>query len=373
MKKITRILLAASLLFMLSACGTMEENSEKINDTKKYTSQEVWENEGSFIEFWYDEMERKLILLELPSNDILTQILLKDTEMIDSYSKISDGYAVVKSTYDEKVANATSMNGIVISTGTSKEKSLYEYVLYNNALQEKEVIDLKSMISEELLREIEESQSETCIESSGQKVAWSTESGMYVLDMESGQVMTYELGSDDFSKYEIAFIEKNKLGFYQTRGEVNIDTRYGYWDLETNELFYEEETDYMPSQMRVSGTYLILNDWEDLETECSSGKVLLYDCEKQEGKVVLVDNTESTFACITSDGKNLIVYRCMNDELTEHRVRIYQLSNEECVSEENFTSESGVRFYDFCNTQKDYQLIGIEDFGKVVYHAFTTE
>lgn len=365
-------MLAASVLFGVSACGNVEENSETITDTQTYISQEIWGEEASFIDFTYDEIEKKLALLELPSNDVLAQISMEDTEIIDSYEKISDGYAVVKSTYDEKVANARSINGMLIVTGISKEKELYEYIYYDDTLQEKEVIDLKSMLTEEVLREIEESQADARIESSGQKVAWSTKNGMYVLDIKNGQLETHALESDGFSYYEIAFIDENKLGFYQTKGEVDVDTRYGYWDLETNELFYEE-TDYMPYQMRVSGTYLILNDGEDLETNCSSGKVLVYDCKQKQGNTYFVDNTESTFACVTSDGKNLIAYTCMNEELTKHRVRVYQLSNGQCISEKNFTSEYAVRFYDFCNAQKEYSLIGLGEAGKVMYHAFTIE
>ena len=115
--------------------------------------------------------------------------------------------------------------------------------------------------------------------------------------------------------YEIAFIDENKVGFYQQKGETTVTTRYGYWDLSTDQIVYEEEDDYSPSQIRVSGECLVLNDSEDPATHSSSGKVVIYDCQKNQSNVFLVDNTESTFATVTSDGAYLIVYVCLDNEL----------------------------------------------------------
>ena len=89
--------------------------------------------------------------------------------------------------------------------------------------------------------------------------------------------------------------------------------------------------------------------------------------------VFKVDNTESTFSYITKDGVYLIAYTCINDNLTKHRVRVYQLSDKKCISENTFETEVGVQFYDFRNNENGYWLIGNEDTKRVVYNVFTTK
>lgn len=62
-----------------------------------------------------------------------------------------------------------------------------------------------------------------------------------------------------------------------------------------------------------------------------------------------------------------------NDNLTKHRVRVYQLSDKKCISENTFETEVGVQFYDFRNNENGYWLIGNEDTKRVVYNVFTTQ
>ena len=370
MKKIENVLLILCGVFIFSACGGAGNNVHSTKDTE--IEQDTENKNITFNYFEYDEVKNKLVLLETSSNNILAQIPVKDTEIIDSYGKISDGYVVVKSTYDEDVNNSKNINGLVFSTGTTKEKSSYEYIIYDDELNEKEAIDLKSMISSDLIAEIEEYQSQAMIEPSGQKIAWSTMKGIYVLDIKSGELMMHKLEDDRFSTYEIAFVDENTLGFYRTAGEKVIDTRYGYWNLKEDKLYFSQEKDYSPSLIRVSGKYMILNDGEDPATNKSSGKVLIYDCRNNQAKVLQVDNTESTFADITNDGKYLIAYYNCNSELTKHRIRVYDVSDEKCVMEKKFKTDTGVNLYDFLNVDKDYMLIGNGKSGKVIYYAFTT-
>ena len=377
MKKRKIVAIIICFTFAISACGRTEnkgENSISIAaDTQQITNDANSADEMSFYDFEYDEMNNKLFLLDVDSNNVVEEISVNDTEVIDSYRRLTDGYAVIKSTYSDNMDNVEETNGIVFSTGTSEEKDSYKYIIYDDHLQEKEVIDLKGMISDELMSEIQECQSEPAIDPSGHNIAWSTESGIYVLNIKSGKQAFHEIESDGFSWYEIAFINENKVGFYRTSGDESVVTRYGYWNLTTDKLLYEDEFDYCPSLMRVSGEYLVLNDSEDPATHTSSGKVIIYDCEENQSNIFPVDNIESTFACITSDGKNLIAYNCVNSELTDHRIRVYQISNKQCISETPFSTESGVKFYDFCNMDKTYMLIGNGNSGKVIYHAFTAK
>ena len=67
------------------------------------------------------------------------------------------------------------------------------------------------------------------------------------------------------------------------------------------------------------------------------------------------------------------MYVCLDNELMKHRVRIYQLSNKECVNEISFSTKKGVKIYDFGNSKNDYLLIGKGAAGKVVYHVFTAK
>lgn len=256
---------------------------------------------------------------------------------------------------------------------TSMAKEAYQYIEYDNNLKEKNVIDIKAMIPEKLMKEIQECQSQAVAAPSGKALAWSTESGIYVLNLETQELMQHEPEADGYSQYEIAFIDENKLGFYKSKGDETIDTKYGYWSLISDKLFSDEQRCYSPNQIRVSGNYLILNDGENPLTDTSSGKVVIYNCEENKSVVFKVDNTESTFSYITKDGAYLIAYTCINDNLTKHRVRVYQLSDKKCISENTFETEVGVQFYDFRNNENGYWLIGNEDTKRVVYNAFTTQ
>ena len=378
MKKISLFLISIFCICLISACSSKEDSIEiqntQINDfSEKNTENKSIDDKISYVDLEYDEINKNLTLLDLGLNQVLQEVPVESTETIDAYQKIKDGYAIVKSTFEEDVDNAKQVNGIIISKDSSDYKTSYEFISYDEKLQEKNVIDLKSMISEELMTEIQESQPEPKIDPLGHHIAWSTINGIYVLNVESGEQKVHEIEEDGFSGYEIAFIDENKVGFYQQKGETTVTTRYGYWDLSTDQIVYEEEDDYSPSQIRVSGECLVLNDSEDPATHSSSGKVVIYDCQKNQSNVFLVDNTESTFATVTSDGAYLIVYVCLDNELMKHRVRIYQLSSKECVNEIPFSTEKGVRFYDFCNSENDYLLIGNGDAGKVVYHVFAAK
>ena len=318
MKKISLFLISIFCICLISACSSKEDSIEiqntQINDfSEKNTENKSIDDKISYVDLEYDEINKNLTLLDLGLNQVLQEVPVESTETIDAYQKIKDGYAIVKSTFEEDVDNAKQVNGIIISKGSSDYKTSYEFISYDEKLQEKNVIDLKSMISEELMTEIQESQPEPKIDPLGHHIAWSTINGIYVLNVESGEQKVHEIEEDGFSGYEIAFIDENKVGFYQQKGETTVTTRYGYWDLSTDQIVYEEEDDYSPSQIRVSGECLVLNDSEDPATHSSSGKVVIYDCQKNQSNVFLVDNTESTFATVTSDGAYLFVYVCLDN------------------------------------------------------------
>ena len=61
----------------------------------------------------------------------------------DRFSSFFDGYAIVKSSYNEAVDNSRQKNGVVISTMTSMAKEAYQYIEYDNNLKVKNVIDIK--------------------------------------------------------------------------------------------------------------------------------------------------------------------------------------------------------------------------------------
>lgn len=373
MRKSIIISLLICCMITISACENNKGNMKNSEDIKHLQSEIDVKEINTFKDFEYDKIDNRLVLLDVSSNDILAEMAVKDTESIDYYGEIHDGYAIVKSSYNEAVDNSRQKNGVVISTMTSMAKEAYQYIEYDNNLKVKNVIDIKAMIPEELMKEIQECQSQAVAAPSGNELAWSTESGIYVLNLETQELMHHEPEADGYSQYEIAFIDENKLGFYKSKGDEIIDTKYGYWSLISNKLFYDEQRCYSPNQIRVSGNYLILNDGENPLTDTSSGKVVIYNCEENQSVVFKVDNTESTFSYITKDGAYLIAYTCINDNLTKHRVRVYQLSDKKCISENTFETEVGVQFYDFRNNENGYWLIGNEDTKRVVYNVFTTQ
>ena len=367
-------------LVITTTCRNKGKNTDMTqtrqeNNTLEFESSEnnIPNDKIAYYDLDYDEVNQTLTLLDLKSNKEVQEVQVKDTEVIDAYQTTSNGYAVIKSTFEQAVDDVRETNGIVIGSGSSDEKTSYDYILYDDTLKEMKVIDLKSMISDEIMADIQESQSVPIIDTLGQNIAWSTINGIYVLNITSGEQMIHELEDDGFSWYEIAFVGENKIGFYRETGETTVTTRYGYWDLSKDQLFYEEEINYSPSQIRVSGNCIVLNDGENPATHSSSGKVVIYDCKRNQSLVFPVDNTESTFATVTSDGDYLITYVCLDNELKGHRVRIYQLSSKECINDIPFSTKNGVNFYDFYHSEEDYLLIGNGDSGQVIYHVFAAK
>lgn len=368
MKKRSTVLILLCCFSVLTACSRI---AGKTLNTEGNIGEPVTADEESIQDIEYEEVDNKIELLDLASNNVIEEIQFQDNESVDSYRRISDGYALIKSTYAEDVGDVTETEGLVISKGTPSEQNSYEYIRYDNSLQEEETIDISSMISKELLSEINECQSEPKIDPTGGYVAWSTVEGVYVLNLERGETMSLAYDVDDYYWYEVNFVSDTKLGFYSAKGDRDAKTLYGYWDLTSDELFYDEEDDYSPDQIRVSGNYLVLNDGENPSTHKSSGKVVMYDCKSNQSIVCPVDNTESTFACTTTDGSKLITYKCEGNDYKEHVIQVYDLATQESVSESSFDTETSVRFFDFYSAGNEYFLVGESDSGKVIYHAFT--
>ena len=161
MKKISLFLISIFCICLISACSSKEDSIEiqntQINDfSEKNTENKSIDDKISYVDLEYDEINKNLTLLDLGLNQVLQEVPVESTETIDAYQKIKDGYAIVKSTFEEDVDNAKQVNGIIISKGSSDYKTSYEFISYDEKLQEKNVIDLKSMISEELMTEIQE-------------------------------------------------------------------------------------------------------------------------------------------------------------------------------------------------------------------------
>lgn len=143
MRKSIIISLLICCMITISACENNKENTKNSEDIKHVQSEIDVKEINTFKDFEYDKIDNRLVLLDVSSNDILAEMAVKDTESIDYYGEIHDGYAIVKSSYNEAVDNSRQKNGVVISTMTSMAKEAYQYIEYDNNLKVKNVIDIK--------------------------------------------------------------------------------------------------------------------------------------------------------------------------------------------------------------------------------------
>ena len=144
MKKISSFLISIFCICLISACSSKEDSIEiqntQINDfSEKNTENKSIDDKISYVDLEYDEINKNLTLLDLGLNQVLQEVPVESTETIDAYQKIKDGYAIVKSTFEEDADNAKQVNGIIISTGSSDHKTSYEFISYDEKLQEKNV------------------------------------------------------------------------------------------------------------------------------------------------------------------------------------------------------------------------------------------
>ena len=122
MKKISLFLISIFCICLISACSSKEDSIEiqntQINDfSEKNTENKSIDDKISYVDLEYDEINKNLTLLDLGLNQVLQEVPVESTETIDAYQKIKDGYAIVKSTFEEDVDNAKQVNGIIISKG----------------------------------------------------------------------------------------------------------------------------------------------------------------------------------------------------------------------------------------------------------------
>ena len=129
MKKISLFLISIFCICLISACSSKEDSIEiqkQINDfSEKNTENKSIDDKISYVDLEYDEINKDLTLLDLGLNQVLQEVPVESTETIDAYQKIKDGYAIVKSTFEEDVDNAKQVNEIIISTGSSDYKTWY--------------------------------------------------------------------------------------------------------------------------------------------------------------------------------------------------------------------------------------------------------
>ena len=117
MKKISLFLISIFCICLISACSSKEDSIEiqntQINDfSEKNTENKSIDDKISYVDLEYDEINKNLTLLDLGLNQVLQEVPVESTETIDAYQKIKDGYAIVKSTFEEDVDNAKQVNGI---------------------------------------------------------------------------------------------------------------------------------------------------------------------------------------------------------------------------------------------------------------------
>ena len=128
MKKISLFLISIFCICLISACSSKEDSIEiqntQINDfSEKNTENKSIDDKISYVDLEYDEINKNLTLLDLGLNQVLQEVPVESTETIDAYQKIKDGYAIVKSTFEEDVDNAKQVNGIIISDDRNSRES----------------------------------------------------------------------------------------------------------------------------------------------------------------------------------------------------------------------------------------------------------
>ena len=112
MRKSKIIPLLICCMITISACENNKGNMKNSEDIKHLQSEIDVKEINIFKDFEYDKIDNRLVLLDVSSNDILAEIAVKDTEIIDYYGEIHDGYAIVKSSYNEAVDNSRQKNGV---------------------------------------------------------------------------------------------------------------------------------------------------------------------------------------------------------------------------------------------------------------------
>ena len=134
MKKLVLLSIVTCCLVITTACGNKGKNTDMTqtrqeNNTLEFGSSEnnIPNDKIAYYDLDYDEVNQTLTLLDLKSNKEVQEVQVKDTETIDAYQKISNGYAVIKSTFEQAVNNVRETNGIVIGSGSSDEKTSYDY------------------------------------------------------------------------------------------------------------------------------------------------------------------------------------------------------------------------------------------------------
>ncbi len=329
-----------------AAAGTESSPPHLLNSDDNYN--------GPF-EIEPDFAKNTVRIYDLASGSEAGTIECGEGEILQNAWKYDNGFAALKSKSRAEMDEEQIGEGITVVVGNDSSNGMEAYTLVYYDY------DLNPVKSVSLLEYIRQDEVEVWgapfLSRDGEKAAWVLQdSSVYCIDLsEQKSYLLHAAAAEGIYPSMMVFAGEDKIGFFGSMIDVAGTAYYGYIDMKEDKIYYESEKGYETEYMYVYGSYLCLNDFVDPDTMKSSGKVLLYNCETNESRVVEVDGRESTLSAVSKDGKLLISVNWFDEK--QFRIRNYDLESMEVIYETVCEMDGNVRPYSIEEYGDDYIVL----------------
>lgn len=376
MSKRVKSILYLLLLIFSSSLTSCYSNSKNDNDNSEVIESKEDNIEGIdaknshyLSSLQYDISNNLLYLLDYESNNTIKEIKLDNGEFSKAVLDFDNGYAVIVLKGDKELEVKKSSVGMtIIEPETILKVSLKIYDKQLNYIKEYDITEVYKDTNEEPIME-------NFISYDGNILGYNTLGSINLIDLDTRKKSAI-FNNSDSSIEKVKFAKSDeKLVFF---GSKSSDPEESVWcgimnlSGEVEKSFTVEN--YNGRDIWINGNYAILTDSVDPRIDKSSGEIPVINLTTNEMKIVKVDNSESTMAYVSSDGKYIVTASEVSEG--KYRFRQYSTDKNKVIKEEFSTIE-----FEECKVEKiietnnkgEFYILFIYGDGKYVGKTFKGE
>ena len=323
----------------------------------------------------YMNEKNELVLYDMNlKTNIASYALCAEDRWVDFQKLLysgADGYAVVVHSADQLQSEALA-EGIVSYTGNYENKS-YELHLLDVELNVKKVYDLNKIFS--ALDNIHTLYG-ICMNADGTEVIVYGTEGIYSYSIPTGEqtqigasVMA-QLQNITITQMELSS-DENRLAFLGC--EVNQDQYdvYGYIDLKNQEVVMKQTANAYGNTLHRYGEWVYITDGEIPYQQAATGNIICMNLDNGAFVEFVVDNLESTNACLLDDTMIVIssMYETGVDTSSGFRISKYDFATGELIDQEEINHAGTLVGLTGCGNEFLVVIAENEHFNKIYHYS----
>ncbi|MFD2117267.1 hypothetical protein ACFSTH_13090 [Paenibacillus yanchengensis] len=345
--RITTIMtvLIGIVMLLLVSCEQSPTNNhqpEAFQQQKEVTETSIKAEDDTplFMEIKVDYVTNELMLYDRLNNKQVQSVALEPHTYVGSMKRIDEGY-VIEMFAGNEPTQVQRKSGMEIVYPPSTWQGL-TYHIYDEQLKLVDEIEVTNLLPESM----QNINNFKAVSKTGDIFLWSNGWETYTYEIGTQQIEQLSDESHPLSWDKAAFTHDNKgIVFFGKKDDGNeVKFHYGFMDRSSKKVtLYEDDPQFQGNNIQISDYYAIITDDVYINSEQSSGKLLLLELESGKSVTLQVDDTESTTAVISSDSEFVIAAKILSDN--QLRVRQYQINEKQfgkIVKEEIYDVENSI-------------------------------